>query len=84
MSLTKCPNWNVKTFCRNLIDDYSVRAGSNANYEGGTVHRVTEWAYHENYVDQAYWYNDIAVLKVYVSLHKYCIDGWQNKKLKKC
>lgn len=48
----------------NYIDDYSVRAGSNANYEGGTVHRIAEWAYHENYVDEAYWYNDIAVLKV--------------------
>jgi hypothetical protein len=35
------------------------------------VHRVSEWAYHENYIDEAYWYNDIAVLKVDVSFHKY-------------
>ncbi|PNF19982.1 hypothetical protein B7P43_G09972 [Cryptotermes secundus] len=48
----------------NLVGDYSVRAGSNANYEGGTVHRVVEWAYHEDYINEAYWYNDIAVLKV--------------------
>jgi hypothetical protein len=65
----------VKTFCRNSIGDYSVRAGTNTNYEGGTVHRVVQWAYHEEYVNEAYWYNDIAVLKVDVSFHKHCTDG---------
>ncbi|XP_021924339.1 trypsin-1-like [Zootermopsis nevadensis] len=48
----------------NSIDDYSVRAGTNTYYTGGTVHRVIEWAYHENYVNEAYWNDDIAVVKV--------------------
>jgi hypothetical protein len=47
------------------------------------VHRAVEWAYHENYVNEAYWNNDIAVLKVDVSFHKYSTDGWQKKRLKK-
>jgi hypothetical protein len=58
----------MQNFCRNLIDDYSVRAGTNTNYQGGTVHRVVEWAYHEDYVNDAYWYNDIAVLKVKIKI----------------
>ncbi|XP_069691856.1 trypsin delta-like isoform X2 [Periplaneta americana] len=46
------------------IDSYTVRAGTNNYNSGGSVHQVVEWVYHQEYQNQAYWYNDVAVVRV--------------------
>jgi Trypsin len=41
-----------------------VRAGTNNFTTGGTIHTIVEAEIHPDYVDSAYWPNDVAVLKV--------------------
>jgi hypothetical protein len=46
------------------LSNYEIRAGSNNWPSGGSVHTIVEGEYHADYVDSAYWPDDIAVLKV--------------------
>ncbi|XP_069691854.1 trypsin delta-like [Periplaneta americana] len=46
------------------INVYTVRAGSNNYNTGGSLHNAVDWVYHEDYINSAFWNNDVAVVKV--------------------
>ncbi|XP_069691850.1 chymotrypsin-1-like [Periplaneta americana] len=47
-----------------IIDNYTIRAGTNNYKRGGSVHKVVHWVYHELYEENIPCKNDIAVLEV--------------------